>query len=212
MEIVVLLHGLFRTSKSMRTVERSFKDAGYAVANVDYPSTRHPIEKLSEMVYKEIEPLTKEYDRLHFVTHSMGGIITRCLFKTYPGKIPVGRVVMMAPPNKGSEIVDWLGWLWLFKLLNGEAGRQLHSKRGLPTRLGPADFEVGIIMGDKKNINFIFSPLLPGPNDGKVTVESAKLEGMKDFLLMPASHAFIMHNNTAIEQAKFFLEHGEFDR
>ena len=196
----------------MRTVERSFKDAGYAVANVDYPSTRHPIEKLSEMVYKEIEPLTKEYDRLHFVTHSMGGIITRCLFKTYPGKIPVGRVVMMAPPNKGSEIVDWLGWLWLFKLLNGEAGRQLHSKRGLPTRLGPADFEVGIIMGDKKNINFIFSPLLPGPNDGKVTVESAKLEGMKDFLLMPASHAFIMHNNTAIEQAKFFLEHGEFDR
>jgi len=196
----------------MRTIEQSFKEDGFEVANLDYPSTKHPIEKLAEMVLKEIVPLAQKYSKIHFVTHSMGGIVTRCLLKHHRDEVPVGRVVMLAPPNKGSEIVDWLGWLWFFKLLNGQAGRQLHSKHGLPGQLGPADFELGIIMGDRKNINFIFSPLLPGENDGKVTVESAKLEGMKDFLLMPVSHAFIMHDQEAIGQAKHFLRHGEFER
>ena len=128
-------------------------------------------------------------------------------------KMPnLGRVVMLSPPNQGSEVVDKLKDFPLFKWLNGPAGQQLGTdKDSLPNSIGPPDYEVGIITGDR-SINPILSLLIPGEDDGKVSVKNAKLKGMKDFLVVHKSHPFIMNDENVLKQVTFFIENGVFDK
>jgi len=139
----------------------------------------------------------------------MGGIIVRYYLKY--NQIPdLGRVVMLSPPNRGSEVVDKFGQTLLFKWLNGPAGQQLGTgENSLPNRLGDVTFDVGIITGDR-TINLILSQIIPGVDDGKVSVKNAKLKGMKDFIIIHATHPFIMKNPKAIEQTLSFLRTGKF--
>jgi len=210
---VVLLHGLARSSSSMRRMEAALTDEGYTTCNVPYPSTRHSIAILaSEYVLPRIADGVGDLQApLNFVTHSMGGIIVRYLARF--GLIEnIARVVMLSPPNKGTEVVDVLGGNWLFELINGLAGNELAtSESSLPNQLGPAHWELGIIAGDR-SINWLLSMMIGGQNDGKVSPDNAKLEGMKDFLVIHATHPFIMRRRLAIEQTIHFLEHGCFDR
>jgi len=192
-ELVVLLHGLARTTNSFNKMEKSLQDDGYKTCNISYPSTKYPIETLvSKYVLPEIKRcIQNKKVTVSFVTHSMGGIILRYL-ATQEIKFNIGNVVMLSPPNKGSEVVDKLGGLWLFKAINGPAGLQLTTKNNaLPHTLGPAKFDLGIITGNQ-SINWILSIMIEGVNDGKVSIESAKLEGMDDFLVVEATHPFIM--------------------
>lgn len=125
-------------------------------------------------------------------------------------ELKIGRVVMLSPPNHGSEVVDKLGELALFKFINGPAGLQLGTGHdSVPQSLGAPSFKAGIITGDR-TINLILSLLIPGPDDGKVSIESAKLEGMAGFCVVPASHPFIMKDRLAIEQTLVFLARGAF--
>jgi triacylglycerol lipase len=141
----------------------------------------------------------------------MGGIIVRQMAAS--GAVPsIGRVVMFGPPNGGSEIVDELGSWWLFGAINGPAGRELGTTASsVPKRLGPATFEVGIIAGDRPR-NWLLSRLLPGRNDGKVSVESAALAGMKDFVVMDVNHTFMIRDRDAIAQTVRFLDTGAFEK
>lgn len=212
-EIVVMLHGLARSDASFNKMDKSLQEEGYATCNISYPSTEYPVETLVEkFVLPDIKRCLKgNYSQVNFVTHSMGGIVVRYL-ATQKLPFEINRVVMLSPPNKGSEVVDTLGGLWLFKAINGPAGLQLSTKNdSLPNSLGKADFELGIITGNR-SINLILSTMIEGDNDGKVSVESAKLEGMKDFLVIEATHTFIMKNKTAIEQTKYFLKNAVFKR
>lgn len=209
---VVLLHGLARSDRSLKEMERALADKGYATCNVSYPSTKHAIEKLvSDYVLPEIRKCfgeTREQP-MNFVTHSMGGIIVRFLDQ-YDDPIQIDKVVMLSPPNKGSEVVDTLGDWWLFNKINGPAGAELGTGNdSMPNKLGKTSFKVGIITGDK-SINWILSMMIEGTDDGKVSVENAKLDGMADFIVIPATHPFIMNDDLAIEQTLYFLEHGRF--
>ena len=124
----------------------------------------------------------------------------------------LGRVVMLGPPNHGSEITDELKELWLYEALNGPAGMQLGTDSlSIPNQLGPAEFELGIIAGNK-TFNPILSTMLPDPDDGKVSVESTRLEGMTDHLVMPVTHTFMMRDDDVIAQVIFFLRNGSFNR
>lgn len=208
---VVLLHGLARTSDSMSKMNRALETAGYHVCNVSYPSRQHSIEVLTrDFVLPAVRScLTNPTDEVHFVTHSLGGIVVRQLAGSAPD-LNIGRVVMLSPPNHGSEVVDKLGELALFKLINGPAGLELGTgHESTPLSLGPPSFRAGIITGDR-TINLILSLLIPGPDDGKVSIESAKLEGMAGFCVIPASHPFIMKDELAIEQTLVFLARGTF--
>lgn len=211
-ETVVLLHGLIRTKGSMKRMGRALEAQGYRVCNVGYPSTRHEIRQLAEeYVYPAIQACVQDSESpVHFVTHSMGGILVRQL-ATDRLKDRMGRVVMLSPPNGGSEVVDRIGNWWLFKAINGPAGSELGTgEDSLPQQLGPPDFELGIITGTR-TINPINSlMMIDGKDDGKVSVESARLEGMKDFLALPVSHPFIMKKRRAIEETLHFLEEGRF--
>jgi len=211
-EEVILLHGLCRTSHSMVKMERALTNAGYKVRNVDYPSRTASIQKLADdAIGKAVNDCRQDgATKINFVTHSLGGILVRSYLARY--SIPnLGRVVMLAPPNQGSEVVDKLGWLFLFKWINGPAGNELGTgKNSTPNKLGPANFPVGIIAGDR-SINWINSLLLiPGSDDGKVSVERTKLAGMTDHIVIHAAHPFIMKNGEAIRQTIQFLRAGKF--
>lgn len=208
-EAVILLHGLARKASSMKKLERALKENGYQVVNVDYPSTKHDIEALAEWsignAIKKVAPNSK----INFVTHSMGGILVRQFLRQYKMH-NLGRVVMLGPPNSGSEIVDLLQNVPGFKTVNGPAGLQLSAKKdALPNQLGPANFELGIIAGSR-SVNLVLSTMLPMPNDGKVSVESSKLEGMSAHLTMPVTHTFMMRNSAVITQVILFLQQGAF--
>lgn len=210
-ETVVVLHGLARTSASMSTMVRALENAGYEVCNISYPSREHSIEVLTtQFVAPAVRAcLANRADKAHFVTHSMGGVIVRQLVKS-ASDLRVGRVVMLSPPNHGSEVVDKLGQLSLFKAINGPAGLELATRENaVPRSLGSASFDVGIITGSR-TVNPFLSLLIPGDDDGKVSIESAKLEGMTGFCVMPATHPFIMKNRSVIEQTLAFLAKGVF--
>jgi triacylglycerol lipase len=211
-EEVILLHGLCRTSRSMMSMQRALTDAGYKVRNVDYPSRTASIQKLADdAIGKAVADCRQAgATKIDLVTHSLGGILVRSYLARHC--IPeLGRVVMLAPPNQGSEVVDKIGGLFLFKWLNGPAGNELGTDAiSTPNKLGPANFPVGVIAGDR-SINWINSLLIPGSDDGKVSVERTKLGGMSDHLVIHATHPFIMQNREVIRQTIQFLHTGSFD-
>lgn len=212
-ECVVLLHGLGRTRLSMKDMQQKLTRAGYHTVNLDYPSTSKTIERIAR---EDVPPAIDQCRRfspsaIHFVTHSLGGIIMRqSLTETRPEKF--GRLVMLSPPNRGTAIVDKLKGCWLFRWMNGPAGQQLSTAAdSVPNQLGPVDYPAGVITGDRYAFfDAWFSSIIPGRDDGKVSVERAKVEGMADFLVVPKSHPFIM--NAAYVQAEtvYFLSHGKF--
>jgi len=209
--VVILLHGLARTSQSMRTLERHLGQAGYTVVNVDYPSTEQSIDDLVEEVLAGVLASCCTEATVHFVTHSMGGILVR-YYLAHHAMPNLGRVVMLSPPNQGSELVDALKDNVVFHWVNGPAGAQLGTDpESLPARLGPVTFELGVLTGDS-SLNPLFSRIIPGPDDGKVSVERARVEGMTDFLVGPYNHTFIMDEDAVLHQVVHFLQHGVFDR
>lgn len=211
-EEVILLHGLCRTSRSMAKMERALTDAGYQVQNVDYPSRTASIQQLADdTIGKAVANCQRSGAvKIDFVTHSLGGILVRSYLSHH--SVPLlGRVVMLAPPNQGSEVVDKLGWLFLFKWINGPAGNELGTGvNSTPNQLGPATYPVGVIAGDR-SINWINSLLIPGADDGKVSIERTKLAGMSDHMVIHTAHPFIMKNREAIRQTIQFLRAGAFD-
>jgi pimeloyl-ACP methyl ester carboxylesterase len=210
-DCVVLLHGLARTADAMNKLELSLTARKFAVANIDYPSRHKTIEELAPLAVTEGVRRCEELgtEKVHFVTHSMGGILVR-YFLANNDIENLGRVVMIAPPNHGSQVVDNLANVPGFAFVNGPAGLQLGTDpNSIPSKLGPVTYSVGVIAGSK-TFNPILSQFLPNPDDGKVSVESTKVEGMADFIVVDVSHPFIMEDDTVIEHVIEFLTTGSF--
>ncbi|NNE60096.1 MAG: alpha/beta fold hydrolase [Woeseia sp.] len=211
-DCVVLLHGMARTHRSMRPMQTALQAAGYIVVNEGYPSRKHAIEKLAPLAIEAGLEGCKQQGakgRIHFVTHSLGGILVR----HYAAKTEIprlGRVVMLAPPNQGSAAADKWRAVPGFGWLNGPAAFQLgKGDDSLPRRLSPPSFEFAVIAGDR-SIDPITSAMLDNPDDGRVSVADTRLAGMRDFRVVHATHAFMMRNRGVIALTKSFLSTGQF--
>ena len=211
-EGVILLHGLARTSQSLTKLEAALTAEGYTVLNVNYPSRTAGISNLSQRAISTAlsDPRISACSKVHFVTHSLGGILVR----DYVARTPIdrmGRVVMLGPPNKGSEVVDKLRSWWLFRVVNGPAGRELGTDgSSVPNTLGPVRFELGVIAGDR-SINWINSLMIPGSDDGKVSVAHTKVDGMRDHAVMHVTHPLMMKDRQVIAACIRFLKSGCFE-
>ena len=210
-DVVVLLHGMGRSTLSMKRIEWALVNRGYRVVNVGYPSTLHSVEELAR---SNLAPALRQLEvapggHVHFVTHSLGAIVLRQHLATQ--SMPnLGRVVMLGPPNRGSELAEaFKGKLW-YRLATGPSGQQLGTgKFDLPRALGPATCEVGVIAGDR-SLNPLLSCMIPGPDEGKVSVESSRLEGMAGFTVVHHSHTWLPWRKNVIRQIISFLETGRF--
>lgn len=210
-QCVVLLHGMARTELSMKKMAEELTKEGYSVINYGYPSTSLDISEIATNHVPKAISQCKSATPINFVTHSLGGIVLRKYLSTNELKT-LGRVVMLGPPNKGSEVVDTLKDVPGFKLINGPSGMQLGTgEEGIPNSLGPVTYPVGIIAGSS-TINPILSQMLPNPDDGKVSVERTKVEGMTDHMIVPVSHPFLMQDADVIVQVKSFLKSEKFLR
>jgi pimeloyl-ACP methyl ester carboxylesterase len=211
-ECVVLLHGLARSAMSMNPMQRALLEEGFETANIDYPSRAYSVEELAEIAIPEGLEACRSFDgieTIHFVAHSLGGILLR-QYLSQNDIAELGRVVMLGPPNQGSVAVDklrdWPGFDWL----NGPAGLQLgKGEESVPLKLGPATFELGVIAGNR-TIDPITSAVLENPDDGRVSVADTRLDGMTDFVEVEHSHAFMMRMQEPIQLTVRFLRNGTF--
>ena len=210
-DCVILVHGLARSSYSFLPMETALKSIGYDVVNVGYPSTESTIEELSELAIPPAVAACKNARKMHFVTHSMGGIMVQYYLKHTAHKPKnLDHVVMLGPPNKGSPIVDRLGDLPGFDLWNGVAGKQMGTgPASLPNTLGAVDFSLGVIAGSD-SISPIFSSLIDGDDDGKVSIESTKVADMTDHIVLDVTHTFMMNSPSVFKQVATFLREGRF--
>lgn len=210
-QAVVVLHGLARSAAPMEKLADAVRAQGYRVLNLGYPSRTAPVEPL---VDAHLAPavrrlIDEEATQVHFVGHSMGGILIRQYLATHP--LPqLGRVVTIGTPHRGSELVDKLGWFPPFAWINGPAGFQLGTAPdSLPNRLPPARYPLGCIAGTR-SYNPLYSALIAGPDDGKVSVASAQLDGQSDVIVLPVNHTFMMRDDRVIAQTVHFLREGRF--
>ena len=205
-EWVVLLHGLGRSSLSLKRIQWTLQSAGYQVVNVSYPSRRYPVERLSEDHLSRIISTKVPVDagKIHFVTHSLGGIVLR-QYLAHHTLTNLGRVVMLAPPNHGSRLADSLRGHALGRWILGPAGCELGTTANdVPQRLGPVHFPLCVIAGDA-SLNPLFSCVMKDSNDGKVSVESAKISGMSEFVVVHSSHTWLMWRAETMRHVLEFL-------
>jgi hypothetical protein len=207
--MVIVLHGLARSRASMAPLSRRIARAGFDVRNVGYRSTAAPLDDLAREVRAEVEPVLVAAPAVHFVTYSMGGLVVRRMLADWQ-PVGLGRVVMIAPPNQGSQIVDALRRRSAVRWLYGPAFEHLGTDaQSVPNRLGPVGFETGVIAGSR-----VVSPLgwwlIPEPSDGTIAIERTRVAGMTDHIVLPHSHTFIMASPRVADEAVHFLRHGRF--
>ena len=221
--MVVLIHGMRRSGKSLAKIQNSLELMQYKVIALDYPSYKHSIDYLAQTIAQQIKEANEKHlkknaypgqrpSKIHFITHSMGGVLLRRMFEKHYKPKNLGKIVMLAPPNAGTPIADMLHSLSIYQFIFGPAGTELSTGENsiLPEMQDVIDYPLGIIIGTK-SLNPIASLLIKGGDDGLIPHENSKIKNMADFVEIPASHSFIMYNEDAVKQAIWFLEYGLFN-
>lgn len=211
-DAVIVLHGIARSASSMATFAKRLEDRGFDVLNVDYASTTYVLEELVEKIHPEIELFLKERpaQTVHFAGYSMGGLLIRAYLAKYKPK-NLGRVVMLGTPNRGSEVADFLRENWAYRTFYGPAGQQLTTDQDYMARFGKPDYPFAVIAGDR-SIDPVSSNIIPGDDDGKVSIRSTHLEGEQDHIVLHTNHLAMPENFAVAVEAAHYLRYGFFKR
>jgi pimeloyl-ACP methyl ester carboxylesterase len=209
---VLLLHGHGRFGASMVLLARAARKAGFITFSPSYPY-RRPLTDIVERLVPQVRDFeTRIGGPLHIITHSLGGLVARALIaKHRPQRL--GRVVMLAPPNAGSELADLLFRLRLNSVVLGGSGAHLRTNRTELDHaiLGSIDYPAGVIAGDRPLLPLPFK-LLPRPHDGKVSLAATRVKGVTDHLRLPVTHTLMVYDSRVIVAALSFLNDGAFAR
>ena len=207
-DIVILLHGLGRSTFAMGSLASKLEDAGFDVVRIGYRSLSQTPEQILEHVSEQINECCVERSRtVHFVGHSLGGLVARAYLQREQFQ-NLGHVVLMGTPNQGSELVDRFYNRWWIKILGPTARSLGTGPTSFPNSLKPPYYSVGVIAGISEGI--LNDKYLPGEDDGLVTVEATKLKGMSDFVIVETGHSAMRHNNEVAKQAISFMRYGKF--
>ncbi|MCB1558012.1 MAG: alpha/beta fold hydrolase [Alphaproteobacteria bacterium] len=213
-EKVFLLHGIALNRFSLLFLEKRLRKSGFEAEAISYPSTKHSLDDLAQWFYaKYLAPdVLQNFDRIHFVGHSMGGLVIRRALHNYRDQLPadkIGRVVMLGTPNGGSEIADFLQKFIPFRKLYGPAGAELttHHQKSLQA---PLYYEAGAIAGTSRWLYPLASIWIKGDHDGRVSVKSTKLPDLKDHMVINASHTFMIYRGRTARLVISFLKNGQF--
>lgn len=209
-DYVVILHGIARSSTHMKPLAKKLEQEGYDVISLDYPSTKYTLEELTESICKDLSKKLAEDKPVHFIGYSMGGLLVRAIIaKHRPERL--GRVVQLGSPNHGSEVADFLKNNWIYKKIYGPAGQQLTTNNAATEKLlGTVNYELGVISGNN-SLDPFSSYIIGGDDDGKVSIASTKVQGMKDHVVVSSTHTFFPSNKNAQEQTIYFLKNGKFN-
>ena len=207
-ETVVFVHGMRRTPRSFARLEQVCRAAGYQTLQAAY-SSNEPVEATAERLAAELLPAIRGLPRVHFVTHSLGGILVREIFRRHGIPENLGRTVMLSPPNGGSEQIDNFSWLPFFPAIWGRPGPELGTDpESFPNRLPPIDFPCWVIAGTSGRFLGLF---IRAENDGKVSVPSAfAAPGIEDRLVLPVNHTTMMKDPAVMDAVLSVLQTGRF--
>lgn len=219
-ELVVLAHGLGRSDRAMWRFAQRLENVGYKVCSLDYSSIGESVDAVIAETAKQIDACITQAESVHFVGHSLGGLVIRSYLQQNElkhEKVNVGKVVLIGTPNKGSEFADHLRDSWVMDIGGGVSralvtgsnslGNKLDAslKGDLGTSLGAS---LGVIAGTKSSL--LTNKHFIGPNDGLVSVKSTKLKGMNDFIAIEVGHSMMRYNSDVCEQTINFLQKGSF--
>ena len=208
-DVVVLLHGYGRSDRAMRPLARRLEAAGFRVASVHYHSFDGAPEELVTELDAQLAACCSHAARVHFVTHSLGGLVLRAWLAEHP-EPRLGRVVMLGPPNRGSELADLAVRLRPLHRIVGPTALALGTGvASFPNTLGPVRFECGVVAGNR-SVNPLSSWLIRDDDDGVVGVASTRLDGMVDWIVVPSSHNALLRSRAVAEQTAYFLANGRF--
>ncbi len=209
---VLIIHGLKRNAVSMRKLHKALENNGYLTIAIDYPSTEYKIEDLSQIIFPKAIRMCRNNGAtlIHLVAHSMGGIIARYYLK-YNNVPELGRFVMLAPPNQGSELINFYSRLPGFKRFLGPAAMQIgtNTENSFLQTLGPVTVDTAVITASKSS-NWLMSMTLPGPDDGKVTAASTPVHGMCAQVVLPTSHRRIVKDDVSVNEILAYISTGMF--
>lgn len=212
-ETVVLLHGIGHSMMNMLFLEQFLKKQGYKTYNITYPSLKKNIEALTRFLSDQLNKkrVWENSDKVHFVVHSMGGLVSGFYLQDFKDNIPadkLGRVVMLGTPHGGSEVADALENLWPYKRVFGPAGQELTTRARKGNKIDPY-YDLGIIAGSWGKLHPM-ALFMKSEHDGCVSVESTQIPGMRDHIVMPVSHSLMGWNLKVKNQVIYFIENGEF--
>jgi pimeloyl-ACP methyl ester carboxylesterase len=213
-DAIILLHGFGGHPVQTALLARRLRQHGYAVANIGYPSWRWPIDRVLDHLHQRIiaAPVHAAH-RLHFIGHSMGGLLLRAYLARYR-PLHLGNMVMLGPPNGGSELADLVYRLRLHPLILNQAGTLLRTNRDLKVEalLGQVDYPLGVIAGDRPLNGFLPNRVFRAPNDGKVRVAATHIAGQTDHIVLPVAHTAMIYARPVLDQIIHFLRAGHFER
>jgi pimeloyl-ACP methyl ester carboxylesterase len=209
-ETVIMLHGILGHPVMMKKIEWTLERAGYTVVNINYASREKMVEEAAADLAEQVRNLPA-LSKIHFVGFSLGSIVIRYYLSHTPPE-NAGRFVMVAPPNHGSELADTLYPYWWFRFLYGDKAitQLLASNRTFYSEVGIPSVPFGIIAGGLCNGKGL-SRTLPGDDDGSVSLQSARLEGAADFLIIRGQHTGLLLEQETADQVVAFLSVGKFD-
>ena len=216
-KVVILLHGLCRTWKSMNSLAEHLDSQGYTVINFRYASSRQQVGEHARYLKRVIGELSPDVTEINFVGHSLGNIVVRHYVsdcnksKVLDLDSRINRMVMIGPPNQGSRMARLLKNSASFKLIAGASGAELSlGWEELSKNLATPEFEFGIIAGNYGDPNGLNNYLLHGENDFTVSKWETMLPGADDFLTKPLFHSTMMHQTKVLEATTQFLEKDYF--
>ncbi len=207
--MVILLHGLFRSKDSFGDLPDRLTEAGYEAAGFNYASMREGVQVSADRLNLVLDRL-EDTDRVSFVTHSMGSIVLRAALArpaAWRERVALHRIVLIAPPSKGSAVANLLADFLPYQWLTGDAGQDLTTEA--IADLPGLDAPFGIIAGGHGDGEG-FNPMIDGDDDGTVAVAETQLEGSLDFLLVDSLHSFVHTGPETIEAVLSFLANGCF--